>query len=285
MNAKTQNWMFTINNPQVEDDPSLWDTNYLIFQLEKGAEGTEHYQGYCIFPAQKRLSAVKKINAKAHWEPRRGSHDQAVAYCSKEETRVSDPFISGVPPHQGKAATLLDMTTAIAAGSTMLEVADLDAPTYVRNYRGLAAYKMLKSKPRSEKTRVLVLWGTTGTGKSHRANEMFPNAYVKTDPNLWFDGYDGQKEVIFDDFTGGWLSFHYLLTLLDKYSCRVQIKGGYANWSPESIIITSNHPPHLWYPASDYAPLERRLEGIWKVLSKDEVEIVKTDVPLSPIIE
>ena len=42
------------------------------------------------------------------------------------------------------------------------------------------------------------LWGPTWSGKTSRAFQMNPNAYIKG-LNKWWDGYDGQEDVIIDD--------------------------------------------------------------------------------------
>lgn len=40
------NWLFTTNDPTEADEPQLGDNfRRIVWQLERGAEGTEHYQG------------------------------------------------------------------------------------------------------------------------------------------------------------------------------------------------------------------------------------------------
>ena len=79
--GRSRNWFFTINNPDDDDNPEKWDCStfkYLVFQLEKGEQNTPHYQGYITFSNKKSLKQVKEISKKAHWEPRKGTHEKRV---------------------------------------------------------------------------------------------------------------------------------------------------------------------------------------------------------------
>ena len=85
------NWVFTLNNPEPQHEQSLIDEvpyRYLVFQHEISESGTHHLQGYVVLSRQLRLSALKKLLPTAHWEIRKGTHEQAKAYCTKEETRM-----------------------------------------------------------------------------------------------------------------------------------------------------------------------------------------------------
>lgn len=42
-------------------------------------------------------------------------------------------------------------------------------------------------------------WGATGLGKSRLVREKYPDAYIKGN-NIWWDGYDGQPDVIIEEF-------------------------------------------------------------------------------------
>lgn len=79
-------WSITINNPTEEDlRPDLPARWKLEGQLEKGAEGTEHFQGMLTTP-QVRFAAVKKVLPRAHIEVARNRAALA-KYVKKEETR------------------------------------------------------------------------------------------------------------------------------------------------------------------------------------------------------
>jgi len=96
--------MFTVNNPSKSDNPLQWPgVRFLVFQKEQGEKGTPHLQGYVQFEKPKRLSALKKVHSTAHWEARMGTHEQAVEYCTKKDTRIGSPLRKGVPRVVAKA--------------------------------------------------------------------------------------------------------------------------------------------------------------------------------------
>lgn len=76
-------WCFTLNNPLEDEhlDEGVFD--YAIIGEETGSEGTRHFQGFVIFKKAQRLSSLKKLLARAHWEKCQGTVEQNVAYCKK----------------------------------------------------------------------------------------------------------------------------------------------------------------------------------------------------------
>lgn len=52
-------------------------------------------QGYVAFKSNKRLTVLAKQIPGAHWERRQGTHNDAKAYCSKEDTRQQGPWEIG----------------------------------------------------------------------------------------------------------------------------------------------------------------------------------------------
>lgn len=89
MTDRSSSWSITINNPEPAEYNVVLPVGWqLEGQLEKGKEGTVHYQGYLKTP-QVRFSAVKKQFPRAHIEVARN----AIAlkkYVHKEETRVKE---------------------------------------------------------------------------------------------------------------------------------------------------------------------------------------------------
>lgn len=235
-------WMFTSFDDARPDFPC----RYLVFQQERCPETNRlHWQGYCYLDAAKALGGVRRLMPGAHWEPRRGTHEEARAYCTKAKSRVAGPFERGDPPSQGERGDLKALCEAVASGRTDRELA-LSMPECIVKYRsGISALRFAFVEPRAHKTRCIVLWGAAGCGKSRWAHRTFPTAFHK-DPGEWWDGYVGNDVVILDEFYGQ-LSLAYMLKMLDRYPCQFQIKGGYVVFRAKLVIITSNTDPLEWY--------------------------------------
>ncbi|AXH77803.1 MAG: putative viral replication protein [Circoviridae sp.] len=247
-NKNAIGWVFTINNPTDEDDPHKWGAKYVSWQMEKGA--TLHYQGYVEWHAQKRLGQVKKINARAHWEPRMGTQEQAIAYTRKEDSRVDGPWEAGVKgPGQGKRSDLDLVVEKIQAGVGLREIGEDHGALMIQYGRGIQSYAQLMAASYDhDDVRGLWFWGAPGTGKSRKARELYPDAYLKQQ-NKWFDGYAGQDAVILDDLDklGGDKLGHYLKIWADRYSCTAEVKGSTVNLQHKVFVITSNyHPDTMW---------------------------------------
>lgn len=83
-------WVFTLNNYTQEEYDKLSTIfneriKYLVFGIEVGDSGTPHLQGYIVLVNRIRLSSLRElVSLRAHFEPAKGSHLQASAYCKKD---------------------------------------------------------------------------------------------------------------------------------------------------------------------------------------------------------
>lgn len=259
---QSRSYCFTLNNHESNDLPELEDIRYLVYQREKGENGTEHIQGYVELSKSRTLAYVKNWLPRAHFEIRRGTREQARDYCRKDDTRIEGPFERGTWESGGTGARsdLLAVKRKIDEGKPMSEVWDEHFETTLRYYRGFQEYKKVKTGHRTWKSEIHVFWGESGTGKSRACMELAPNAYWKT-RDEWWDGYEGHDDVILDDFYG-WLPWDLLLRILDRYPLDVNAKGGGRRFVAKRIFITSNKKPEDWYPnILDKTPLLRRIEN------------------------
>ena len=136
--------------------------------------------------------------------------------------------------------------------------------SWCRYRKSFDAYRRLRVSRSARDVRVIVLWGKPGTGKTRIVFESEPELWIAPDPTLqWFDGYCGQSTVLIDDYRGDGKEA-FLLRLLDRYPIMVPVKGGFVDWVPTKIFITSNISPPFGHNAIDEA-LARRVERVIKM--------------------
>lgn len=253
------NWVFTLNNPTPNELGCLGDlTSYLVYGEEVGQEGTLHYQGYACFLARKRLTGVKKLLIRAHWEIMRGTPLQASEYCKKDGKFTE----RGVLPLTGAQSTKRkweEILVSVQEG----RFEDVPADIRLRNHRTIQAIRTDAMFAAPVK-RLLSCdnewyWGEPGTGKTQAAFDKYPDAYLKP-ANKWWDNYRGEKVVIIDDIDENHhVLCHHLKQWADVYPFPAEIKGSmYARIRPEKIIVTSNLPPEQIFHGVHVDAIRRR---------------------------
>lgn len=258
MAKQSRTWDLTVNNYTDADIELInsWSEEVKrgVVSKETGETGTPHLQGRITFKRPYRLTALKKLAPKWHWEPTLNAQDSL--YVMKADSEV----IWNVDHRQqGHCSDLAAAVEAVKNGG--LKRAAQDHPeTFVKYHRGLAALRDQYDEPRDFAPEVHVRWGEPGSGKTRHVYENHPAGQIWSKPaGDWFDGYEGQEVALFDDFYGG-VKYHEMLKLLDRYPMRVPVKGGFVQWRPRYIYITSNVPPEQWYPnINDKRALMRRL--------------------------
>ncbi|AUM61740.1 Rep [uncultured virus] len=274
-------WCFTVHPEDGGEAPFLSEIpagcKYIIWQLEEGHDNhRRHFQGYCVFRQSVSLGAVKRAlgSDSAHLEPAHGDEDSCIAYCSKEDTRVLGPWSFGErSPGQGKRSDLDDLVQRVKNNEDDHQIAEAEPVAYaryanhIRNLRG--ALFVPKMRPG---LKTLVLWGSTGTGKSYWAWNNCPSLYRvnwKSDGHIWFDGYRGHRTLLFDDFYGQ-VPLERMLHYLDIYPLTVEVKGStvVACWT--EVIITSNAPPAMWYMSSQgtFGHCQEKIEALNRRLTE-----------------
>jgi len=253
-------WCFTLNNwvPDNEDTLKTVPFKYLVYGKEKGESGTPHLQGFIIFDKPKRLSACVKI-VQAHWSIAKGTSEQASDYCKKD----GDFFESGTPPTPGKRTDLQGVSDMIKEGKSIQEIASEHPETFIKFGRGIRDLKLtLDTKYTPEGLRGVWYWGPPGTGKSRKAREENPDAYLKSQ-SKWFDGYNGEDVIILDDMDTNVLG-HHLKIWADRYPCTGETKGGTINLQHEKFIVTSNYSIQALWPddAEMQSAILRRFEVV-----------------------
>lgn len=254
--VRSEYWCFTLNNPLCEvkvfEEAFLehFPCSYLVFQLEKGENGTPHFQGYCEMQSRTYFEDLKAFMPEIHWEQRKGSAKQASDYCQKEESRIDGPWITGACSFQS-AGRRNDLETAIETlkSTGFRACAEHHPSTFVKYFKGLEKLLEVSFQPKRQEDKTCVLhYGPTGTGKTYWIFEKEPSfASIPTGAGMWFNGYYGQDAVLFDDFDGKGWNMNTFLTMLHTYSSSQPIKGGFTQFTAKRIYFTSNLHPKQWF--------------------------------------
>jgi len=126
----------------------------------------------------------------------------------------------------------------------------MEIPTHIRfqSYRTIRQIGADFAKPVGVERSCNVFWGRTGTGKSRKAwADAGMDAYPKDPRTKFWCGYEGQANVIIDEFCGG-IDISHMLRWLDRYPVIVEVKGGSRCLNAANYWITSNVDPRAWYP-------------------------------------
>lgn len=263
-----RNCCFTLNNYTASEVESIknWEAKYIIFGYEKGESGTPHIQGYVEWKNARKLSTLKNLNDRIHWEARKGSAFQASEYCKKE----GNIWEKGIMSNQGKRSDLDSVVESINDGNSLAIIASTNPQQFIKYHKGIEKLLSLtRFSDRTTKPYIEWRYGKSGTGKTRYCIEKHPNHYIK-DGTMWWDGYTQNEAIIIDDFDGNW-PYRDLLRLLDYYKYQGQFKGGYIPINSPFIYITCEFPPEYFWSDNKLTQILRRCDVISEVMASEVV--------------
>lgn len=311
MTTQSTDWCLTYNCQDEVEAMRAWTSIvdgvansgkflYCRMQFERGTEGGNlHIQGFFILKSRSRWSTVNRwLDIEGgHWETRKGSREQAAAYCKKEETRVKNlEGFEGIKTEWewGEIPKKLSLTK-MSGRDTLLEAVreEIDSGGKVEAeklpacilfdqvYEKMVSYaanntSYLEMKNRMRKA--LVLHGDAGVGKSYSAVKIAEEIFgipkvlkitVTSRDRLWFPDlrYKPEAEIlIIDEFQWGTVVADQFKALLSGDAPMVEIKGGFRPNTFKQIIITTNDDPRIW----GVKPKKDALSGQWVRDADDE---------------
>jgi hypothetical protein len=235
MYVRSRNWVLTINHQKklrydndellkiIQDIPSI---SFTAFQLEQGEQGTLHHQAYLHFKNAKTFDSIKKAFPLSHIEEMRGSSDQAITYCTKEETRVGESVMWGEVPEQGKRNDYIEINNMLVNGATNDDIRRRFPTQYFLNRNKIEAVRqdLLEERFGYEYRYLSVIYmhGSTGIGKSRYVVEKYgyQNCYRISNYKNPFDTYKGEDVIVFEEFRES-LPIEQMLEYLDGYPSRL----------------------------------------------------------------
>lgn len=232
--------------------------------------GNLHLQIYVEFEKMLSFSTIQTAMDGCHISKRHGTAKEAAGYCKKGE--LADP--GGKPggwayyydhPHetwkgkeagelsmQGRRVDLEGVQERLRAGATADELIEEQphlAHSHARAMDRLEDIARSKMK-RNWVTKCTWLHGRTGVGKTRLVRDTHNDEPIYVHPyedKGWWDGYVGQKIVLFDDFRGQ-IPFEQLLRLTDRYDTTVPRRGRKPTpLLATHVYITSPFPPEVVY--------------------------------------
>ncbi len=282
---RIRNFVFTLNNPE-DGEREFWErlTNnqrirtenkvrYVVYQTERGRStfdengnvvvGTLHYQGYVEMSVALRLPQIRnRFGDRCHYERRRGTQAQAIAYSKKESTRVE----GGLAGEGGEAKGLGKDKLSVVAESIKqgddIEELEHDYPvTFIKHGASIRSYALRLRGQRNSAPQVHIVYGITGTGKTAFISKKWPDAYWVPMPRTggwWWPNYTGQRVAFFDEYANQW-KYHTMLRLIDRYPFDIQEKGSNMPMISKVLVFTTNIDPYHWYGGvQDKTALHRR---------------------------
>lgn len=253
------------------------EVQYFIGQTETCPETSRvHFQGFIQFKRRRSMRQVKRWlrDDTVHLEVARGTAEENRAYCSKEETREVDgvSFEVGTLISQGERRDLHEMGAAALRGESLLSIAESNTASFARYHGGIRAIRQLAQRERTRDWRDVKVWvfhGDAGSGKSALARRYDQSLFALDcagEQRIVFDGYEGDKTLLIDDFYGN-IRYNFLLRILDGY--QLQLPARYSNCYAEydTVILTSNSHPNDWYKKlfgdGMSAALKRRINKVF----------------------
>lgn len=194
--------------------------------------------------------------------------DSVWDYVKKIDTRVADINDFGeIADNSGDRSDLDFIYQKIASGAPIYEIMETYPRQFMRNHAAISKLCAYYDKPRPfGDCTVEVWWGVTGSGKSHMAFHEHSDAYRKSIPGKWWDGYKGETTVVMEEFNpteDKEVRLPELLKLLDKYPYQVEIKGTSVQMKANKFIFTTNIDPRKWYEGHPQQPaLHRRISKV-----------------------
>lgn len=255
--------------------------SWFVGQYERGEQGRAHLQFAIYFSNARKRKVVGEMDCwdqPPHLEPAKGTAVQIAAYCGKEDGRIAGPIEVGVRPMQGNRTDLHDIYRELRTeGKSIVEVADSYPGQFMRCGR-MFANASLFFRPPAEKRWFILLYGPTGTGKSRNARSILHGEpYYNHGGFKWWDGYQGERNVVFDDFSWEGAPAKELLRLGDWDPAMVQTKGGHIHHRSKWFIFTSNEAVEEWYEGGIRPGTRAALEGRFKYIIYIGTDVVVFD--------
>lgn len=229
---------------------------YFVGQWERTEQGKLHFHYVAIFNQPVKCSGAKRALDcwRGRLEPSK-SDDATLFYATREDKRLKGTELvefGTPPPGQGRPQGKIEAMKAALDGKSLTYIMENYPDQYARYHAAINKIVDKMDTPRflAQMPEVYIYWGPTGTGKSFAAYNENPGAYRKILAGKWWDGYNNEETVIFEEFDPAAKNEQQIpefLKILDRYPYRIEIKGGSMQLKAKKFIFTTNINPSGWW--------------------------------------
>ena len=237
---------------------------------------TPHTHIYVCFRSRVRFSTVKRHFKKAHIDACKGTASDNIAYVQKSgkwaddkkhETVVEGTFEEfGDRPSdsKGKKIDMTELYHMIGDGMTTAEILAVNQD-YILHIDKIEKVRtvLLQEKYKNERRldiHVVYIYGATRTGKTRGVLDEYGdgNVFRVSDYLHSFDGYNCEKELMFDEFRSS-LKLSDMLQYLDVYPTELPARYSNKFACYDRVFIVSN-----WALEKQYSELQKTDKESWE---------------------
>lgn len=263
-NKPSRSWCYTLNNPTDRERSTLsaWEVSYHVYGEEVGDSGTPHIQGFVTWTRAYRLSALKKLLPRAHWEVAKAK--DAGNYCMKD----GDFTVIDNRKEKGGRSTALKqaVTYLMEKKPTLADLWREQPEVMVRHYKGMEMLlrstvpvfqsgnyplESFNREPLDFTDFATVVLGPSGIGKTEFVLAHFKTPLMVSHTDDLQKINDQHDAVIFDDMSFLHLPREAQIHLVDvKFTRSIHCR--YMNATlPKGMIrvFIANHPIFVDDPA------------------------------------
>lgn len=292
-NTQSRSWMITAPAAvysRADIEAALGGYDGVLGQLEEGTQGAEthdggyrHWQLLVEHKSPIAFNTLRNKLPKAHLEMRKGPKASAIAYVTKEDTRVEgeDPLRLGEikPDERGKRSDLEHLHKEILTSHRSFDEMLLEFPEAALHHN--MVQHLVGARDRAgvgkqlRNVTVTYLYGPTGVGKTSYVfdrTDGFANTFRVTDYTHPFDTYQGEDILALDEFTGD-IPIPLMLNIMDIYPLLLPARYADRVAAYTQVYIVSNLTPwNVWRMISPEhrRALARRLTHVAEVLPSQE---------------
>jgi hypothetical protein len=246
---QTRWWIMTL--PFESFHPFYLDDSvaYAKGQCEISPTGYWHWHIVCGFSRSQRFSFVKALVGPGIDIQCVRNRDNALQYVWKDRTSIPfSRFDHGVKPVVRASKKDWEQVYDHAKEGNWEAICPSVLIAHYGNLKRIHTDNL--TPPERPNVKVFIYWGLSRSGKSYRASQEAKKVgalYSKLPSTKWWCSYRGERCVVINEFTGK-ISIEHFLLWLDWAPCLVEFKGGSTALQADHFWITSNVPPHRWWP-------------------------------------